>query len=81
MSPKQIGAFEAKTHFSALIHAAEHGQTVIVTKNGRPVAQIGPVPESEPSLEPAQALNALFSINARLRDIKLRDLVEEGRRF
>lgn len=80
MSPKQIGAFEAKTHFSALIHAAERGETVVVTKNGKPVAQIGPVAESEPSVKPAEAMKALFAINARAGGTKLQDLVEEGRR-
>lgn len=81
MAKKTIGAFEAKNHFSALINAAENGETVIVTKRGKPVAQIGPVAESKPSLSPPDAMRGLFSINARLRGTKLRALVEEGRRF
>jgi prevent-host-death family protein len=37
-----VGAYEAKTKFSDLIARAEKGESFIVTKNGRPVARIGP---------------------------------------
>jgi prevent-host-death family protein len=35
--------FEAKTQFSALVQSVQNGETIVVTKNGKPVAQIGPV--------------------------------------
>jgi prevent-host-death family protein len=38
-----VGAHEAKTHLSRLIRAAERGETVIITRHGTPVAQLGPV--------------------------------------
>ena len=34
---------EAKASLSALVQAAENGETTIVTKNGHPAAMIGPV--------------------------------------
>ena len=34
---------EAKAKLSALVEAAEHGETTIVTKNGRPAAMVAPV--------------------------------------
>lgn len=37
---------EAKAKFSALVEAAERGETTIVTKNGRPAARVGPVEEA-----------------------------------
>ncbi len=37
---------EAKAKFSALVQAAEKGETTIVTKNGRPAARIGPIEEA-----------------------------------
>jgi prevent-host-death family protein len=37
-----VGAYEAKTKFSELIARAEKGESFIVTKNGRPVAEIKP---------------------------------------
>ena len=38
-----ISAYEAKTHLPRLLRAAERGETVIITRHGKPVAQIGPV--------------------------------------
>jgi prevent-host-death family protein len=38
-----VSAYEAKTHLPRLLRAAERGETVIITRHGRPVAQLGPV--------------------------------------
>ena len=46
---KKIGVFEGKAQFSALVEAAEHGEATIITKRGKPVAQIVPVHERKPS--------------------------------
>ncbi|GAC1501308.1 MAG: hypothetical protein NVS1B2_26400 [Vulcanimicrobiaceae bacterium] len=45
---KRVGIFEAKTHFSALIIEVVDGETVIVTKNGVPVATISPIGAEQP---------------------------------
>ena len=37
--PTTVGAYEAKTKFSELIARAEKGESFVVTKNGRPVAE------------------------------------------
>ena len=36
----KVGAFEAKTQFSALLERVEAGEEVLVTKHGRPVAPL-----------------------------------------
>lgn len=41
-----VTAYEAKTHLPhlpRLIRAVERGETVIITRYGKPVAQLGPV--------------------------------------
>ena len=38
-----VTAYEAKTHLPRLIRAVEQGETVIITRHGKPVAQLGPV--------------------------------------
>jgi prevent-host-death family protein len=38
-----ISSYEAKTQLPRLIRAAERGETVIITRHGKPVAQLGPV--------------------------------------
>jgi prevent-host-death family protein len=35
-----IGAFEAKTHLSALLDRVAAGEEVVITKHGRPVARL-----------------------------------------
>jgi prevent-host-death family protein len=35
-----IGAFEAKTHLSALLERAAGGEEIVITKHGKPVAKL-----------------------------------------
>ena len=35
-----VGAFEAKTHLSALLDRVQAGEEVVITKHGRPVARL-----------------------------------------
>ena len=42
MKVEKIGAFEAKTHLSQLIERARQGTVFILTRHGKPVAQLGP---------------------------------------
>ncbi|MEI7881898.1 MAG: type II toxin-antitoxin system Phd/YefM family antitoxin [bacterium] len=46
MKTTMIGAFEAKTHFSELLTKVHEGTLFIVTKHGKPVAQLGPADSS-----------------------------------
>ncbi|PRY62868.1 prevent-host-death family protein [Knoellia remsis] len=43
-----VNIYEAKSSFSRLIAAAEAGETVVIARNGKPVAQLGPVPTRQP---------------------------------
>lgn len=36
---------EARAHFAAALEAAERGERVTITKNGKPVAELGPAPD------------------------------------
>ena len=40
---RDVGAFEAKTHLSALLDDVAAGETVMITRRGRPVARLVPV--------------------------------------
>jgi len=39
-----VGTAEAKNRLPELIRAAEGGEVVVITRHGRPVAQLGPPP-------------------------------------
>lgn len=40
-----VNVYEAKSSLSRLIAAAEAGETIVIARNGKPVAQLGPVVE------------------------------------
>ena len=77
----EVGAFEAKNRLSELLRAAEAGQSIVITRRGRPVARLISVVEdqSEDLVELKTAFQALRSeIDG---SVDVRDLVEEGRRW
>ncbi len=41
-----VGAFEAKTHLSALLERVERGEEIVITRHGRPVARLMPIARS-----------------------------------
>lgn len=44
----EISIAKAKAEFAALVGRAEAGEQIIVTRNGRPVACLGPLPKKKP---------------------------------
>jgi prevent-host-death family protein len=80
---RQITASEVQTDLLELLDDVERGETVIITRNGRPIARI--VPEAEArQLEIDQALDSIKQRRKRNGRIALGDLLtarDEGRRF
>lgn len=79
---KTIGAFEAKNRLSELLEAAENGEEVMITKHGRPVAKLTPVD----NFDRARAREAIewmkeFRKKHPLRGLKIKDLINEGRKY
>jgi prevent-host-death family protein len=44
----EVSIAEAKAKFAALVSRAEAGEEIVVTRNGRPVACLGPLPAKKP---------------------------------
>ena len=79
---RQVGAFEAKNTFGTLLDWVENGEEVIITRRGKAVARLVP---NVPAVDRAAATRAAANIIARragvtLGGLKIKDLVEEGRR-
>ena len=81
----EIGAFEAKTHFSALLERAEKGEEIVITRRGKPVAKLGPV---GPKHDPKTAWEALEGMQAIAREAglkmtweEIKALRDEGRKY
>jgi prevent-host-death family protein len=76
---RTVGTFEGKTHFSRLVEEAERGETIIITRHGRPVAQLCPIAPEAERLAPEKAYSLLLAQDRPL-GADLRSLIEEGRR-
>ena len=80
---QQIGAFEAKTHFSRILDKAEHGEDFIITKRGKAVAKIIPF-EKKPEMTRQEALEKLKELRKLYRgkpgSFNIREAIEDGRR-
>ncbi|MCH9651149.1 MAG: type II toxin-antitoxin system prevent-host-death family antitoxin [Deltaproteobacteria bacterium] len=73
-----IGAFDAKTRLSELLARAEHGESFVITKHGRPVARI--VPDQVADLERVSAAaSRLRSLRGTLKDTSLEQICEDRR--
>ena len=78
---KQIGSFEARTHFYELLERVAKGESLTITKHGVPVAMLVPVSAS-PRGNRGEIIDRLleFGKGRRLRGLAIRRLIEEGRR-
>lgn len=76
-----IGSYEAKAHFSELIDRVEHGAEITITRHGTPVAKLIPIKKSATPEERAAAIREWREVakGLTLGDLKIRDLISEGR--
>lgn len=82
----KVSAFEAKTHFGALLDRVARGEEVVITRRDKPVARM--IPEGAPRREDVRrAVAGLRELQQRigertragLSDREARSAIEEGR--
>jgi prevent-host-death family protein len=78
---REIGAFEAKNRLSALLDRVEHGEEIVITRRGKPVAKLVP---AVPGFDRANARRAVAGLieasrGVTLGDLTIKDLISEGR--
>ena len=75
----EIGAFEAKTHLSRLLERVERGERFVITRHGKPVAELVPLlrRDAEQTRRTIGSLRRMREVLAR-RGVSLDELVEEG---
>jgi prevent-host-death family protein len=78
-----VTAYEAKIHLPRLLRAVERGGRIVITRHGKPVAEL--VPIGTGARDDFQQLNARrLALRARLPRIALKELLaarHEGHRF
>jgi prevent-host-death family protein len=52
--PAQFDIGEAEAHLSRLVERAAAGEEIIISKAGRPVARLGPIPRAATPREPGR---------------------------
>jgi prevent-host-death family protein len=76
---REVGAFEAKTHLSELLSAVEAGETVTITRRGKPIAQLVPM-----ATDRAAAMKRLVALREHVRGtVTVEDILsarDDGRR-
>ena len=77
-----IGAYQAKTHLPRLLERVRRGESVTITKRGRPVARLVPVAADDEE-RARQAASRIRNRRRQLRGAPLAELVatiHEGHR-
>lgn len=79
---KTIGAFEAKTHLSALLERVSKGETITITRHGVPAARLVPVEEPAKRMIHATLVECMRDLRARVKSdtITVKEMIEKGRR-
>jgi prevent-host-death family protein len=78
-----FSAYEAKTHLPRLLRQVEQGETVIITRHGKPVAKLCPIGEPAED-DRARALQRIETIRRRAATLSADEIVETihaGRRY
>jgi prevent-host-death family protein len=78
-----IGAFEAKTHLSALLDRVAKGEKITITRHGIPAAVLMPITQTETKLSHSEIVEGMRALRKRVKPGKMsvREMVNEGRRF
>lgn len=78
----EVGSYEARTHFSELLGKVRKGRAFTITHHGAPVARLVPVSPDGSREDRQRAIADIVELSRknRLRGLKLRDLISEGRR-
>jgi prevent-host-death family protein len=74
-----IGAYEAKTHLSALLDRVARGESLTITRNGKPVARLVPADAAPAKPSPAEAVARIVAFREELRAKGVRITQEEIR--
>lgn len=79
-----LSFYEARTHFSELLDQVAKGKTILITRRGKPAAVLAPPPTTA-ERDVKQVVEEMLEYRDRqkrtLGGIRVRELIEEGRRY
>jgi prevent-host-death family protein len=76
--------YEARTHLSELLDQVARGKKVLITRRGKPAALLSP-PPTEAAKDVKKVIEEFKAYSKRqgrtLGGLRIRDMINEGRRF
>ena len=80
-----VGAYEAKTHLPQLLDRVEGGETITITRHGKPVAKLIPASGETARPDVKKVIEEMKRFQKEHGptlgpDLTIRELIEEGRR-
>lgn len=87
MQQREVGSFEAKTHFSQLLTEVAEGNDIIITKHGKRVATLTSYIEPTKANPIKEALEAIDNLHLKLNPpgvkekLTIKGLINEGRKY
>ncbi len=79
-----VGSHEAKTQLPKLLDRVEHGETILITRHGKPVAWLVPAASGTVRTDVRQTIVEMLAARdqqgPRLQGLTVRNLIDEGRR-
>lgn len=79
---RKVSAHEARTHLPRLLKRVGKGERFVITKHGRPIAELVPVQKRfkeriEAAIEGLKAFQASHSLGG----LSVREMIEEGQKY
>lgn len=80
-APHEVGVFDAKSRLSELIERVEHGEVIVITRHGAPIARLVPYADPEDRERVRAAVEGLLAWSGPKlpKGMSLRRLTREGR--
>jgi prevent-host-death family protein len=80
---REVQASEAKTHLPQLLDDVERGETIVITRHGRPIARLVPDADSRRA-EVAKAIEGIMELRKRTGKVTLQEILDarhEGHKY
>ncbi|HRK95205.1 MAG TPA: type II toxin-antitoxin system prevent-host-death family antitoxin [Rhodospirillales bacterium] len=77
---REVGAYEAKTHLAALLEDVARGETIVITRRGRPVARLVPATDKDDVAEVIARMKVAREARAPMSTAEILEARDEGRR-
>jgi prevent-host-death family protein len=80
---REVQASEAKTHLPQLLDDVEHGETIVITRHGKPIARLVPDADRRRA-EIEKAIEGIMELRKRTGKVTLQEILDarhEGHKY